>query len=268
MISVRTAILGVAVLFGLPTAATAGEGTSITGTQFPTLPCSGEASPRYPDVGDTPAVKVWRDDGLKGWKTPECMGFPRMEPNSLMVTTGRFRADGGMAEIAGRLAQVSKLKTVRYYAGSDESWKNLYTEAYALADGAPGGGANGRRPDYTQDDVQNGRTLRYWQEENSMLSGIVYRIKIVERTDDRLVYTIVNESAAKAMLMTVTEPGEFRQHYVVERDSGTIWRYYSLVEARIGGPITPSARSFQSRAIAYYRHLAGYPTEVAFKTAP
>jgi len=262
--SVRTAILGVAVLYFLPLATQAAEGTSITGSHFPVPPCSGAPNPRYPDVGDTPAVNVWRDDGLKGWTIPACIGFARIDPNTLMATAGRFRTDGGMEEIAGRLAQISKLKTVRYYAGRDESWKNLYSEAYALADGT----TDQRRPDYNQTDIQSGRSLRYWQEENSLLSGIAYRINVVERTDDRLVYTIVNETAAKAMFLTVTEPGEFRQFYVVERESGPIWHYYSLVEARITGPVTPASRAFQSRAVAYYRHLGGYPTEVAFRTTP
>jgi hypothetical protein len=262
MMSVRAAMFGIAVLFAAPAIATAAEENPVQAGPFPVLPCAGAPSPAYPVVGDTPNVRVWREADLKGWKTPECAGFKKIEPNTLMATAGRFKSDN-VDTIAARLAAISTLTSVRYHASRDESWKNLYSGAHAVADDT----GDTRRADFSAADITTDRTLRYWQEENSLLSGITYRLKIVERTDDRLVYTIVNESPAKALLMTVSDPGEFRQYYALEREDGDTWRYYSMVEARIGGP-APASRSFQSRAIAYYRHLTGYPTEMAFRTAP
>jgi hypothetical protein len=179
-----------------------------------------------------------------------------------MATAGRFRAPD-MDTIAGRLAAISSLINVRYYAGSDENWKNLYSEVYALRDTASASNpSDNRRPDFSQADIDGGRILRYWQDENSALEGIIYRMNIVERTPDKLVYTIVNETAAKALFLTASQPGEFRQYYAIEREQGDVWRYYSLIEARVGaGPFSLSSRSFRSRATAYYRHIAGYPTQ-------
>jgi hypothetical protein len=261
------AAISVAVLVAMSGGAAAGEDATVA-NPFPVPPCAGNPSPGYPGVSNTPIVRIWRDDELKGWHTPACIGFTPFNSNTLMATSGRFRA-ASMDEIAGRLARISSLLSVRYYAGRDENWKNLYTKAHALADVPQPNEAALRRPDFTQSDIQSGHALRFWQEENSALKGIAYRLTIVERTNDRLVYAIVNETPAKALFFTASEPGEFRQFYAIERDRADVWRYYSLVEARIGaGPISPSTRSFRSRAIAYYRHIAGYPTEMAYRTDP
>jgi len=260
---VSAAILGIAVLCARAGVAAASERPSAA-PSFPVPPCAGQPSPSYPDVVQTPVVRIWRDGELKGWRIPSCLALPAINPNSLMAAVGRFRTEGGMQAIAGRLAAISELIKVRYFA-FDEGWKNLYTEAHALADGS----GETERSDFTADDIQAGRTLRFWKDENSALGGIVYRMSIIERTDTRLVYTIVNESPAKAMMITASEPGEFRQYYFVERDQDDSWRYYNIVEADVGaGPFSVSSRSFQSRAIAHFRQLAGYPTEIAWTPAP
>jgi hypothetical protein len=261
---VSAAILGFAALCLASHVALAAE-TLSAAPLFPIPPCAGGPSPSYPEIGQTPQVRVWRDAEINGWQIPQCLGLHPINANTLLVAVGRFHIDGGMDEIAGRLAAISELTKVRYYA-FDENWKNLYNDAYALADGT----GDAKRPDFSAGDIQTSRMLRFWKEENSALGGIAYRLSIIERSDTRLAYTIVNESPAKAFLFNASEPGEFRQYYFVERDpDGGDWRYYSIVEARIGaGPFNVSSRSFQSRAIAHFRQIAGYPMEVAWFRAP
>lgn len=260
---VSAAILGIAVFCAGAHIAAASD-QSAAASSFPVPPCAGQSSPSYPGVDQTPVVRIWRDAELKAWQIPACLQLPAISPNSLMAAVGRFKTDGGMNDIAGRLAAISDLTKVRYFA-FDEGWKNLYTGAYALPDET----GTTKRADFSADDIQTGRVLRFWKEENSALGGIVYRLSIIERTDRRLIYTIVNESAAKALMFTASEPGEFRQYYFLERDQGDIWRYYNIVEARVGaGPFSVSSRSFQSRAIAHFRQLADYPMDIAWNQAP
>jgi len=254
---VSAAILGIAVFCAGARIAAASDQPSASA--YPVPPCAGQSSPSHPDVDQTPVVRIWRDAELKAWRTPACLNLPAITPNSLMAAVGRFRADGGMEAIAGRLAAITDLLKVRYFA-FDEGWKNLYTGAHALSESG-----DTRRADFTADDIQTGRTLRFFKDENSALGGIIYRISIIERTNTRLVYTIVNETAAKALMFTASEPGEFRQYYFIEREKDDIWRYYNLVEARVGaGPFSVSSRSFQSRAIAHFRQLADYPMDIAW----
>ena len=260
---VSAAILGIAVFCAGVRIAAASDQPSAA-SSFAVPPCAGQPSPSYPDVDQTPVVRIWRDAELKAWQIPACLTLPAISPNSLMAAVGRFKTEGGMDAIAGRLAAISDLLKVRYFA-FDKGWKNLYTGAYAL----PDGNSDAKRADFSADDIQTGKTLRFWKEENSALGGIVYRISVLERTENRLVYTVVNETAAKALMFTASEPGEFRQYYFVERDQDNTWRYYNIVEARIGaGPFSVSSRSFQSRAIAHFRQLAGYQYETPWKPAP
>ena len=259
---VSAAILGIAVSCAGARIAAASDQPSAA-SPFPVPPCAGQPSPAYPDVVQTPVVQIWRDAELKAWQILACLTLPAINPNSLMAAVGRFKTEGGMDVIAGRLAAITDLLKVRYFA-FDEGFKNLYTGAYALGDSG-----DAKRADFAQNDIQTDRVLRFWKEENSALGGIIYRLNILERTENRLVYTIVNETAAKALMFTASEPGEFRQYYFVERDQDDTWRYYNIVEAKVGaGPFSVSSRSFQSRAIAHFRQLAAYAYETPWAPRP
>jgi len=223
---------------------------------------AGPPAPDYPPLGEPPAIRVWRDGEIDGWRPAVCAGFGSLDVNSVVATAGRFRIAGGIEALADRVARISALTNIRYFSVRREEWQPLFVQAYALEDVPTDSPTKARRADFTTDDVVTGRALRYWQEENSLLSGVVYRATVRERTADRLVYAIVNESPMKAMFLRAIEAGEFRQLYFLEREAGDVWRYYSLVEARTRmGPFTLSNRSYINRAAAYYRHIAGIPTD-------
>ncbi len=236
---------------------------------LPVPPCAGEPSPAYPAPGPMPEVRVWRDAELNGMRFPACVGFGSLEPNSLIATAGRFESAGGVAAVAERLARISALTAIRYYSVRDSRWKQLFVDAYALGAAPSPGTDEARRTDFNADDIETGRILRFSQEENAILSPVTYRLTVIERTQDRLIYTIVNESAAKALFFRAGEPGDFRQYYEIEREAENLWRYYSLAAARIRtGPFSLPSQSFINRAIAYYRHIAGYSTEQEFRQSP
>lgn len=231
-------------------------------------PCSGKSAVQVPESGAGPLVQVWRQRELQEWQPMDCYGFGRLEVNMLAVTLGRFRAPGGVASIAERLAKVSALTTIWYYPDDDDGWQPLFTAAAALGEEPLGiSDRAGGRSDFDAGDLQAGRSIRYSLSENSLLRPAVYRLTIRERTADRLVYTIVNESELRALFMRVTDPGEMRQLYVLQRDgddpAGDVWRYSSFVEARthLGAFLLPPS-SYRSRALAYYRYVAGIPTDL------
>ena len=220
---------------------------------LPVPPCAGTPIPGYTAPGPMPEVRVWRDAELDGVRFPACVGFESLEPNSLIAAAGRFESAGGVAAVAERVARISALTAIRYYSVSDSRWKQLFVDAYALGDAPSPATDVARRADFNDDEIETGRILRFSQEENAILSPVIYRLSVIERTQDRLIYTIVNESAAKALFFRAGEPGDFRQYYVIEREAGNLWRYYGLAAARIRtGPFSLSSRSFMNRAIAYY----------------
>jgi hypothetical protein len=145
-------------------------------------------------------------------------------------------------------------------------------DAFALDDGpkshaAP---AKSRREDFTDADLVTDRVLRYWVKDNSLLGGVVYRLTVRERTDDRLVYEVENETAMTLLMVDAVKPGEFRQLHVFEREpgdaSGEAWRYYALASGRIKW-FRPSAQSFISRSDSYFRHMAGTADEPELRSA-
>ncbi len=261
--AIAVAIAFISFLLASPAAAQGVPGV------FPIPPCAGEPSPAYPAPGPMPDVQVWRDAELNGVRFPACVEFGTLAPNSLIATAGRFESESGVAAIAGRLARISALTAIRYYSVRDSRWKQLFVDAYALGDAPRPGTSEARRVDFSADDLVTGHTLRFSQEENAILSPVIYRLSVIERTQDRLIYTIVNESAAKALLFSASEPGDIRQYYVIEREAGNLWRFYSLAAARIWtGPFSLPTQSFINRAIAYYRHISGFPTEQEFRQSP
>jgi hypothetical protein len=262
--------LVIAPVFACLTIATpAHAAEALAALPHPVPPCAGSPTPDYPQVGQPPIIRVWRDSEIRGWKPAECAGLGALDANSVIATAGRFRFAGGIDAIAERVARISALTSIKYFSVREEGWQPLFNASFALKDGPTNKPSQARRPDFTPDDLVPGRPLRFWQEENSLLSPVTYRLTVRERTEDRLVYTIVNEGAVKAMFLRAIEPGEMRQLYVVERDGGDIWRYYSLVDARTKtGPFTLSARSYINRAAAYYRYIADIPTDLEPPAAP
>jgi hypothetical protein len=234
-----------------------------------TTPCHGTTLSPFPDPGSPPVIRMFTQSELRGWRPAECTGFSPLDVNSVVVTVGRFRLHGGVDVVAGRLARVSALSSIKYYPDDEDGWRRLFNASYALGDGAID--ALLRRPDFQADDIQPGRTLRYWLEENSLLRPAAYRLTVRERSPDRLVYSIVNESDIRALFVRAIDAGEMRQLYVIERDPDyeDVWRFSGIVDARSqAGPFSLPARSYISRAAAYYRYMAGIPTDLEPPVAP
>jgi hypothetical protein len=90
-------------------------------------------------------------------------------------------------------------------------------------------------------------------------------MRIEEVSADRLVFDVENVSTMRYFFLTLFSPGEMQSIYFLDRESESVWRYYSI--ARIGrnasrlatGPA--HASSSINRAVAFYRSLAGIPTD-------
>ena len=63
--------------------------------------------------------------------------------------------------------------------------------------------------------------------------------------------------------VTLFHPGEMQSVYFLDRESDNVWRYYSI--ARTGRNASRLATGHESssinRAVAFYRSLAGIPTD-------
>ena len=131
-------------------------------------------------------------------------------------------------------------------------------DAHALTD-LQGGQ---RREDFTPDEMKQGKDLYFEQTDN--LSGkATYRMHIAEASAERLVFDVENVSTMRHLLIPVLHPGDMQSAYFLDRESDNVWRYYSIL--RIGkdanGLIAGNEASSVNRAVAFYRHLVGIPTD-------
>jgi hypothetical protein len=65
------------------------------------------------------------------------------------------------------------------------------------------------------------------------------------------------------LLVTLFHPGELQSIYFFDRESPDTWRFYSIVHTA-----PPTSRLFTgnessaiNRAVAFYRHMVGIPTD-------
>jgi Family of unknown function (DUF6675) len=216
------------------------------------LPCAGAAtSPAYPAAGAHPVVQAW---DRSNWTPPPCAHWQPADSATLVATAARFR---NSADLRRRIGAISKMKGLLYWSTSDKRWQTLIVDASAL-DGPEGA----RRADFTAEEFTAGRDL-WAEEEDNLLGKAVYRIRVLEAGDNRLVFATENQTAIRFFGLPVFSPGELQSICFLDRESKDVWRYYSL--ARLGKQVSlllsGHEASLVNRAVASYRFLAGIPAD-------
>lgn len=237
---------------------------------LPVPPCAGAPVPDYPAAGRPADIRVWFNEEVAGWRPADCAELKPVEANAVIAVAARFANTLGADAIAGRVARVSNYRLLRYHSKYRNRWRPMVKDAFAVSD-TPDAHAppqKSRRGDFTEADLAAGRAIRYWVKDNSLMGGVIYRLTVRERTEERFVYEVENETALTFLTIDAVAPGQFRQLHVFERDGGAPdgWRYYALVVGRIKW-FRPSPHSFISRAAAYFHHVTGAPDEPTLLSA-
>ena len=147
---------------------------------------------------------------------------------------------------------------MRYWSTTHKHWQTLIRDAYAIADVAD----RRHRADFAPDEIKKGRVFYFEQADN--LSGkAVYRMHIVEASASRLVFDVENASTIRYYLVPIFHPGELQSMYFLDRESESVWRYYSIVRMgkNANGLVAGNESSSINRAVAFYRYLVGIPTD-------
>ena len=241
-------------------AAAAGCESSSAAQSGPQPPCDAKPVPAYPDLDHSPFAKVWLDADLgRTWMPPSCLGWTAPGFSTLVAAAARFRYTGGVEGLRRRVAAISELAGMRYWSTTNRRWQTLIVDSYAAQ-----GPAGERRKDFSADEVAEGRTL-YSQQEDNLFGKAVFRMRIRSVAPGRLVFDTENATTIRYLFVPVVEPGDAQSVYFLERESGDVWRYYAI--ARTGRNATGFAlaagheASLINRAVAFYRHLAGIPTD-------
>ncbi len=225
----------------------------------PQPPCGSAAFPPWPDLENSPAIKVWdRANTGHDWIPPACTGWTDPGFTTLVATAARFRHPSGVEGLLRRIGTISGLAGMRYWSTTHERWQTLIISAHALSE------ANGDRirDDFSPSEMTEGKAL-YFQQEDSLSGKAVYRLRIRSVSPDRLVFDTENTGTVRYLRMPLFRPGEMQSITFLERESQDVWRYYNISRTGRNASLLTVGRDASSvnRAVAFYRHLAGIPTD-------
>lgn len=225
----------------------------------PQLPCGTTPQPAYAEPGQPPAVQAWRGKAARDWVPPACTGWSGGGADILVAVAGSFRHDGEIDELLVRIGAVSAKSQVRYWSTTEKAWKPLVTEAFALS----GPDVTQRRADFGAAQFVKGQSLHYAQSDNRSSGKTVYRERVMAADRERLAVASENLTPVKMAMITLFDAGDMQQAYFLERRAAGVWNFYSLTRTRMASSFMPigSDASYINRAVAFYRLVAGIPTD-------
>jgi hypothetical protein len=187
----------------------------------------------------------------------------------MVALTGRIelQAGHGTSELLRRIGAVSTLRNARYWSVTDKEWRPLIAEISAL-DNLTG---RQRRADFSASELTAKQDVYFVQHDSRSTNGVVYRMRVRETGPDRLVVQTENATSIRLLLVTLFQPGALQTVHFFQRISPTSWGYYSLSRTTEKGSsslVDGHAASYANRAAAYYRFLAGIPTDRDPPVAP
>lgn len=235
----------------------------------PVPPCDGaESWPRFSRIAGEPATMLWHADDLKRtvWTPPSCTGWSSVSPSSLVAAlAGEFAFKGSAETLLARIGSVSSLRNLLYWSTAEGNWRPMARDAAALAGSDP----QGRRPDFSATEFAKGNLLYYWMDDDQT-GSVVYRMWVLERSDNRIVIASENASRVRFLFFTLFQPGEIQAVEFLERSGPDLWRVYLLtrIPQRARLLAWQQETSSVNRLVALYRQLAGLPADGAATALP
>ena len=234
-------------------------GSSSRADTAPQPPCGSATFPSYPDPGSPPAVRVWgRAESGRDWIPPACTGWTGSGFTTLVAVAARFRHESGAEGLLRRIGGISGHAGMRYWSTTRKRWRTLIVDAHALTDAT----GDRRREDFTPGEMEEGRSL-YFQQEDNLSGKAIYRMRILDSSPDRLVFDTENTETIRYMLVPMFRPGGMQTITFLDRESRDTWRFYSIT--RTSGEASRTTAGYEAssinRAVAFYRYLAGIPTD-------
>jgi hypothetical protein len=225
----------------------------------PRLPCGAAPYPPYAEPGAPPNVRAWSGKAAQSWAPPPCIGWAPQEADMLVALAGSFRLEGDLDAVLARIGAISAKKGVRYWSTTEKEWKPLVTDAFALGSPDPAS----RRADFAPAQWTAGQSLYYAQADNRTAGVIVYRDLVRSAERERIVVESENLTPMKKMMITLFDPGGMQTVYFIERRAPGEWNFYSLTRTRMASVLLPTGGegSYINRSAAFYRYVAGIPTD-------
>ena len=234
---------------------------SAGGTEALRPPCGAPQVPDYPVAIGAPVVQ---SETVTGWGPPACLGWGAAAPTLLVAITGRLYEAGGATALLAQFGAISRLRGMRYWSVTDQTWQTLIIDAFAATH--PNG--QSRRGDFRPEEMALGVSLYAAQRDGRAADAVIYRMKVIERSADRVVVSVENASPVQVFKITLFAPGALRTTYFLDRLGPNEWGFYGLWGVTTGLLTSGHTASSINRAMALYRHFAGIPYDQEPPAAP
>ena len=226
----------------------------------PQPPCGVPPMPAYPGVGESARGEILERKGT--WRGLDSSGMHGVD--GLRVLDAGH--DGGALPARWRRGEPDAAERRGVVAGRHALLVDDAQEvAGADSRGVCGDGCAGpseARGHFTPEELKPGAVL-YFEQTDNLTGKAIFRLRVREATAERLVFDVANVSAMRYLLMTMFHAGEMQSIYFLDRESDDVWRYYSM--ARTGKAssslTTGHEASWINRSVAFFRHMAGIPTD-------
>ena len=92
---------------------------------------------------------------------------------------------------------------------------------------------------------------------------MTFRIRVLEAGPDAVRFTVENVSPIALFVIILFGPSDLQSFHSLERRSWDTWAYYGVFPVGVGAGRLAGGheRSYVNRAVAFYRLLAGVPTD-------
>ena len=224
-------------------------------------PCGTEPTSPFGVLNGPPQAGIWTADELhkENWRPAACLDWSG-ESKLVTAVASRFAADH---DVPSRLGAVSAWPNIRYWSISKQHWLPLVLAASAVDT------AGHRLGDIPLAGLPAGRdSLFVERDENT--GEATYRMRVLERSNGRIVVSTENVTPITISVLTAFEPGALQTVTFVTRESGTHWSTYQISRVGSGGSslVLRHKGSFLNRLEAVRRHLAGRATDQDLPLSP
>jgi len=234
---------------------------AVTADPLPSCEELGDADATFYGVNGEPKVALWQNTSVDLGET--CPGLLPGRFELVVSITARFAFSGSVHDMAARFGAVSATQGLRYWSVTAQRWRPIVSDARALR----GPADNLVRPDFSADEVLSGEPLYFLQDDTRSTGKNLYVMKARQISPDELMAASYNVTRIKLFLITVFEAESLSAIHYLRRLAPGEWGYFGVSAAR-ALPATNSERSFVNRAAAFYRYLAGIPSDKEPPMAP
>jgi hypothetical protein len=228
----------------------------------PQTPCGTAPNPPYAQADAQPNVRVWNGGDQRVRINAHCNASAE-DFKVVIGLAGALHFEGTADQLLARIGAVSQMQGIRYWSVTDKQWRVLVTRSGAVRSAS----AEEPRTDFSAAEMKQGRDLFFAQRDSRSTGQVVYRMRVLEFTPDRLAVESENVSPIKTFVFTWFRPGELRTVHFLTRLSAGVWNYYALtaVDAKQSDS---HMSSLINRAAALYRYVVGQPTDQEPALAP